>query len=158
MAGSAATAAVSAAGGGGRAGAGGTGGTSIVAPECDPDTGELDNTRYPDCQPRDPSDVCELCVEASCCEAAKVCYGYDPMNVCGWGGPRSGTYGGMNEIDCFIACARDYVEENGAYDAAADDRCVPACTTQACGLIGNATQDLVVCLQANCEDDCFWPP
>ena len=31
---------------------------------------------------------------------------------------------------------------NGEYDPAADDRCVPECTTEACGIIGRATQDL----------------
>ena len=159
MAGRAAGAGVGPAGSGGRAGAGagGTGGASGATPECDPDDGELDNTTYPDCRPRIAGDSCELCIEAYCCEAARVCYGYDPGNVCGWGGPTSGTYAGLNEIDCFVACVRDYVEENGAYDDAADDRCIPRCTTQTCGLIGKATQELVVCMRANCEDECFVP-
>jgi hypothetical protein len=61
----------------------------------------------------------------------------------------------LNEIDCFTACVRDYVDVNGVYDDAADDECVPACTTPTCGLIGNATQELVVCMQANCESQCF---
>ncbi len=156
-AGSSALGGTYAAGSGGRAGASGTSGTTGAAPTCDPTDGKLDATPYPDCAPRDASDPCEVCIEASCCEEAKVCYGYDPGNVCGWGGPSSGIYANLNEIDCFIACVRDYVETNGAYDDAADDRCVPECTTEACGLIGNATQDLVVCLRANCEDDCFVP-
>jgi hypothetical protein len=158
MAGSAATAGLAT--GGSNSATGGTGGTSGtggVEAVCDPATGELDNTPYPDCEPRDPSDPCELCIEANCCEETRVCFGYEPGNVCGWGGPSSGTHGGMNEIDCFTACVRDYVAVNGVYDDAADDLCVPACTTSSCGVIGNATQDLVVCMQDNCEDECFVP-
>jgi hypothetical protein len=156
-AGRAAGAGVGPAGSGGRAGAAGTGGTSVTA-VCDPPDGEpLDNTPYPDCRPRIAGDACELCIEAYCCEESRVCYGYNPGNVCGWGGPISGTYENLNEVDCFVWCVRDYVEENGVYDDAADDRCIPRCTTQNCGLIGKATQDLVACMRANCEDQCFVP-
>ena len=140
----------------GRAG-GGTGGGNITDPVCDPAGGGLDNTDYPDCEPRDPGDACELCIESNCCDESKVCYGYDPANVCGWGGPSPSTYDTVGEIDCYVHCARAYVEETGAYDNGAADLCVPACTTDGCGLIGNATQDLIVCMEASCEDTCFGP-
>jgi hypothetical protein len=146
----------------GKSGAGGTtggtnGGGSGTDAVCDPADGALDDTLYPNCEPRDASDPCELCIESSCCEESKVCYGYDPGNVCGWGGPTSGAYSGMSEFDCYVLCVRNYVDEFGAYDESADDLCVPACTTPGCGLIGNATQDLVVCLDENCNDECFGP-
>lgn len=157
MAGSSTTGGVNASGSGGRSGSSGTGGTSGVAPTCDPISGELVNTPYPDCRPRDASDDCELCIEANCCEEARICYGYDPGNVCGWGGPPTGGYAGLNEVDCYVACVRDYVEATGEYDAAADDRCGPACATPACGSIGTATQDLVACIRVSCTADCFLP-
>jgi hypothetical protein len=135
----------------------GTGGSSPTDAECDPAQGALEATPYPDCEPRDLTDSCELCIQAECCAEAKICYGYEPGNVCGWGGPTSGDYAGLNEIDCYVTCVRDYVTEYGAYDDGADIGCIPACTTPSCGLIGNATQDLVVCLRAHCEDDCFVP-
>jgi hypothetical protein len=138
-------------------GGGGTGGSGITDPVCDPSEGDLDNTPYPDCEPREASDACELCIQSSCCEESKVCYGFDPANVCGWGGPTPSPYATVGEVDCYVRCARAYVEETGVYDDSAADLCVPACTTAGCGLIGNATQDLIVCMEASCEDECFAP-
>ena len=122
------------------------------------ESGELDNTAYPDCEPRDVNNSCELCIQTNCCTESKVCYGFDPGNVCGWGGPTKGTYAGLSEIDCYVHCARDYVAENLSYDDYTADVCMPACTTSACGVLGNATQDLVACLNQNCEADCFGQP
>ena len=121
-------------------------------PECDPAMGELDNTPYPDCEPTDANDACEVCIEASCCAESRVCYGFDPGNVCGWGGPDDD-----GEITCFVACARAYVMENGAYDMTAQDECSAMCATEGCGQIGNATNELIICIQDNCEDECFTP-
>jgi hypothetical protein len=146
-------AAMATAGSSGRAG-GGTAGSDITDPMCDPPEGNLDNTPYPDCEPR-ASDACELCIQSYCCEESKVCYGFDPANVCGWGGPTPSAYDTVGEIDCYVRCARAYVEETGVYDESAVDLCVPACTTAGCGAIGNATQDLIVCMEASCEDECF---
>jgi hypothetical protein len=140
----------------GRAG-GGMGGSDITDPVCDPAEGDLDNSPYPDCEPREPSDACELCIQSNCCEESKICYGFDPANVCGWGGPTPSPYDTVGEIDCYVRCVRAYVEETGAYDNSAADLCVPACTTEGCGLIGNATQDLIVCMEPSCEDPCFAP-
>jgi hypothetical protein len=136
-------------------GSSGTGGMD-TDPECDPDQGELMNTAYPDCEPRDTDDACELCIQANCCEESRVCYGYSPGNVCGWGGPTSGDYAGMSELDCYISCAQDYVDENGVYDEGAQEACA-ACATPGCGPIGNATNEMIVCMQDHCEDDCFTP-
>ena len=128
---------------------GGTGGME-TDPECDPDTGELDNTYFPNCTAT-AGNPCEECIEENCCEESQICYGYNPGNVCGWGGPD-----GDGEITCYIDCAQEYVMLNGIYDEGAVDECTAACTTEMCGQIGNATQDLVVCLQDNCEEAC-WP-
>ena len=152
---SAATGGMDTAGNAGQSG--GTGGKPPTDAVCDPSVGELDATPYPDCEPRDANDSCELCIQAQCCTESKTCYGYEPGNVCGWGGPTAGSYAGLSEIDCYVACVRDYVTEFGAYDDTTDSACVPACTTPGCGLIGNATQDLVVCLRDHCDDECFLP-
>jgi hypothetical protein len=154
-AGSGGTSGTSAAGSGGQVGGGA--GRDPTSAECDPADGELKTTPYPDCEPRDASDDCELCIQAECCAESKVCYGYAPGNVCGWGGPSAGAYAGLNEIDCYVACVRDYAAMNGVYDDVGDTLCVPACTTPECGLIGNATQDLVVCMRSRCEAPCFVP-
>jgi hypothetical protein len=135
--------------GGSATGGSATGGMD-TDPECDPDMGELDNTYYPDCNAT-PGNSCEECIQESCCEQSRICYGYDPGNVCGWGGPE-----GDGEITCYIACAQDYVEANGVFDDDGIDECTTECTTAMCGQIGNATQDLAICLQENCEEAC-WP-
>jgi hypothetical protein len=136
-----------------------SGGTGARAPYavCDPASGVLESIPYPDCEPRSATDACELCIQAECCAESKICYGYEPGNVCGWGGPTAGSYEGLNEIDCYVGCVRNYVSQHGAYDDSAASICVPACTTPSCGLIGKATQDLVACLAANCSDTCFAP-
>jgi hypothetical protein len=141
----------------GNGGYGASGGQSPTRAVCDPALGELDATPYPDCRPRVAGDACEQCIEAECCPESKVCYGYEPGNVCGWGGPTTGSYTGLNEIDCYVACARDYVTRGGAYDDATDSVCVPTCTTPTCGLIGSATQALVLCLREHCDEPCFSP-
>jgi hypothetical protein len=138
--------------------AGGGSGGDLIDPVCDPPSDELDNTPYPDCEPRDANNACELCIQANCCTESKVCYGFDPGNVCGWGGPTKGPYAGLSEIDCYVHCASDYVAENLTYDDSAADVCMPACTTSACGVFGSATQDLVACLNQNCESVCFGQP
>jgi hypothetical protein len=126
---------------------GGTGGMDEV--ECDPDEGELDNTPYPNCTASQGNE-CEQCIEQSCCALSRVCYGTEPMNVCGWGGPD-----GAGEIACYIECIAAYYEDNAVYDDDGRDLCTNMCTTQMCGLIGNATQDMVECVDENCEADCY---
>jgi len=123
--------------------------------ECDPDAD--DNTLYPNCT-AEADDDCGKCLETNCCEESKVCYGYDPGNVCGWGGidlDANGTLDG--EFNCFVACALDYVEENDVLDEAGKDLCAGECVTAQCGsVIGNATNELIGCAENHCEDDC-WP-
>jgi hypothetical protein len=141
--------------GGSSTGGSATGGTGAIGgadtdPECDPDTGELDNTPYPNCTAA-AGNGCEECIETSCCEESMTCYGYAPGNVCGWGGPD-----GDGEITCYVDCAQAYVDANGVLDDDGKDECAAMCATTMCGLIGNATQDLAACIEMNCADAC-WP-
>ena len=139
---------------------GGTSGTGGDEYECDPNDGsELVNTPYPDCAPRDATDDCEVCIQENCCEESRICFGFNPGNVCGSGGPTTGPYAGNSEFDCYRFCAEDYVMENGVYDEGANDECTGACVTDDCPgvIVGNATQDIIICMDANCEDECYTP-
>lgn len=162
------------AGGGGSSGTAGTGGSEAGAagapdtrtdPLCDPDSGELPSTPYDGCEPAsgEEEDPCALCIKESCCEESMNCYAYDPGNVCGWAGPmEGGEYLGGGEIGCFRSCILEFVEENGAYDLAAEDDCASSCATETdsagmdCGgLLGNATNLLIGCMHDSCETECF---
>jgi hypothetical protein len=148
----------SATGGSSGSATGGSSGTANTDPECDPDMGELDNTPFPNCEPTNMADPdpCEVCIEENCCAESQVCYGFDPGNVCGWGGIDLDDDDVLDgEITCYVACAQAYVEENEVYDSGAVDECTGMCATEECGLIGNATQDLVVCIEGSCETECF---
>jgi len=144
---------------GGMAGAGDTGGTDTMA-TCDPASGELDSTPYPNCDADPSDDPCQVCIQESCCEESKKCYGTDPNNVCGWGGPANGD---MNEIGCFQKCLFDKTAANEDTCTAEDaDTCASECATTMCfegmdefALIGNATNELASCMMENCADSCF---
>jgi hypothetical protein len=139
---------------------GGTSGTGGDDFESDTDEGELVNTPYPDCEPRDADDDCEVCIEANCCAESRVCFGFNPGNVCGAGGPGpESPYAGNSEFDCYRFCAEDGVMENGVYDEDVQNACLAECVTPACDgvVVGNATQDIIVCMDANCEDECYTP-
>jgi len=147
---------------GGTSGTGGTGGMDIVA-TCDPASGELDSTPYPTCDADPPGDECEVCIQESCCEESKTCYGMEPYNVCGWGGPTDGPYAGLSEKGCFQKCLSDKVKAADGECLADDaDSCAAECATAMCyegagafALVGNATNDLATCMQDHCAKDCF---
>jgi hypothetical protein len=145
-------------------GTGGTGGT--VTATCDPPAGELPSHDSDTCAPIEGATgddlACQQCMEAECCAATKECYGEDPYNVCGWGGPTEGEYAGYNEIGCYVACLSDYVAANDmTCDSDGEEECFTACATTACfddmtlATPGNATNALVGCLHTNCSDKCF---
>jgi hypothetical protein len=146
-------------GSGGTSGAGGTSGTGAITPTCDPS----DSTPNPSCAPGpdDQDDECALCVQSSCCEESKACYGTNPYNVCGWGGPSTaipdmGVVTGLGEIGCFTTCLGQYVNDMGVCDSDGIDNCASACATDMCGgLPGDATNDLATCMQTNCAQKCF---
>jgi hypothetical protein len=139
-------------GGAGDSGSGGEGGDDGGPVTCDPDEGNLVSTPYDTCEPEDDDDECGACIQENCCEESKKCYGYDPKNVCGWGGPE-----GLGEIDCYESCLTEYV--TGAEGVCDDDGifgCLNACATEACGVIaGNQTTELAACMNANCPSECF---
>jgi hypothetical protein len=151
--------------GGATSGTGGTGG-SITA-TCDPSTGNLPSNPPDDgCAPIEGATgddlACQQCMQAECCDKTKECYGEDPYNVCGWGGPTEGDYAGYNEIGCYVACLSDYVADNDlSCDSDGEDACFTACATTMCfddttlPALGNATNALVGCLHMNCSDKCF---
>jgi hypothetical protein len=138
------------AGSSGEAGGGGEGAEDVVT--CDPDEGNLDSTPYPDCEPANDDDECGACIQENCCEESKECYGFEPKNVCGWGGPE-----GLGEIDCYETCLKEYVTgAEGVCDDEGIFGCLNTCVTDACGAVpGNRTQDLAVCMNSNCSDECF---
>jgi hypothetical protein len=139
------------AGSSGEAGGGGEGGDEGEV-QCDPASGNLDNTPYPDCEPANDEDECGACIQENCCEESKECYGYEPNNVCGWGGPE-----GRGEIDCYQECMTAYVAGNdGLCDIDGQDSCLATCTTPGCGVnIGNQTNALASCINSNCPSECL---
>ena len=132
----------------------GTGGTVDTSPTCDPATG---STPYPSCAPATgmEKDPCALCVQTHCCDASNNCYATDPYNVCGWGGPTRGDYAGAGEIGCYTICLSEYVTANDVCDADGIDACTAMCTTEMCGLVGDATSELAGCMQESCPSECF---
>ncbi|HWP08592.1 MAG TPA: hypothetical protein VNN72_22780 [Polyangiaceae bacterium] len=155
-------------GGSSEAGAGDTGGSGgsggdVIVPTCDPDSGDLPSHPYPTCDADPPGDECEQCIEESCCDFSKTCYGMEPYNVCGWGGPTEGPYAGLSEKGCFQACLSDKVKEADGECLQDDaDTCGAECATPMCyegagqiALVGNATIDLTTCMQENCALKCF---
>jgi hypothetical protein len=137
-----------------------------VTATCDPSTGNLPSQDSDSCAPIEGATgddlACQECMQAECCDLTKVCYGEDPYNVCGWGGPTTGEYDGYNEIGCYVACLSDYVAANDDTCAPeGEDTCFTECATTMCyadassATLGNATNELVGCLHRNCSDKCF---
>ena len=162
------TAGTATAGTGGSAGIGGTSdggmagaGDVDTIPTCDPKDGELDSTPFPNCDASPADDPCQVCIEEKCCEESKKCYGTEPYNVCGWGGPADAdTFG---EIGCFQQCLFDKTAANDMTCTGDDaETCASDCATTMCfagndqfALIGNATNELASCMTTNCADSCF---
>lgn len=148
----------SAAGGassGGSAGSG-TGGSSEPQVQCDTET-KTAGTPAPSCEFRtEDSTPCHECLakNPSCCTAVKQCFGTSPENQCGYGGP----IGGDSEFVCFETCVRAKVIANGTYSDDDVDTCAASCVTPECGAaVGNATNDLIICMLGDCEAECFAP-
>ena len=142
-------------GGTGNTSAGGEGGTEPepgTSPECDPDSGDLPSEPYPTCEPVEglEDDPCQLCMQESCCEEVKDCYGFSPDNVCGWGGED-----GEGEIFCYQQCIADYVAENEVCTLDGENDCIAKCVTAECDQIGNQTMALSACLWDECPVECF---
>lgn len=129
------------------AGAGGEGDVDPVV--CDAD--DPQSSPYPDCEPVDADNSCEVCVQQSCCEESEACWAFGPKNACGWGGPND-----EGEITCYQTCVTDWLDEHdGQCGQAALDECADRCATTACGEIADATWSLFQCMNTSCYDECF---
>ncbi|HYO95663.1 MAG TPA: hypothetical protein VER33_14175 [Polyangiaceae bacterium] len=148
--------------GGGRAGSGGggAGGTAEPTVQCEPGSGPTStpaaNCTFP---PSDEPDPCLECLSANCCSELRNCYGVNPYNVCGYGGPTH-----QSEYLCVQACLVER-EIDGPYDPEMDPgecgalcRTIPTGSTRACSLPGNYTATVVDCMVTECEDACIVDP
>jgi hypothetical protein len=152
----------STAGAAGAAVTAGAGGAAATPYECDVSPDAPAGMPLPSCAPdaSDPTDVCAVCIEASCCAQFEACYAYNPGDQCGYGGP-----GDMGEISCVQQCIQDGVKTNGVFDDTLVGTCGAKCTTQKppngssskeCGqVIGYRTSELVDCMTAHCQTQCY---
>jgi hypothetical protein len=131
-------------GGSGSAGGGGSGG--VV--QCNP-TGE-NGTPGTSCAADDPLDVCQVCLQSSCCEQWRWCVATDPLEPCAWGGP-----GGEGEVVCFQSCVLEAQLTGGIPDQQTVIFCRSRCATPGCSTISNRTDNLIACLMSNCFDPCL---
>jgi len=151
-------------------GDGPAGGAPAAEFMCDPDTvggqggAGIVGTPYPDCEPVDADNDCQVCIQMECCVEQQNCNAFEPNNVCGYGGPPEYQNNG-GEFLCWQDCMNAKVEipagDGGAgggsglpdtsdLDMAAD--CLAECTTPQCGLYGNQTNELAGCVFENCGD------
>jgi hypothetical protein len=161
---------------GGDTSAGGSSGgtTSVTEIMCDPlETGGqgggsmVVGTPYPDCEPVDADDACQVCIQENCCEAQKNCNAFEPNNVCGYGGPDE-YRGNGGEFLCWQECVNALVEIPAGQGGAAGELpdtvdeqmvmdCLAECSTPDCGLYGDETFALAECVYTNCGDEvCFY--
>ncbi len=153
---------------GGEGGEGNTGNTgNETAPTCDTvSTGgagsdEPTGTPQDDCEPADTDDECGKCIKEKCCEQWNNCGGYEPYNVCGWGGPE-----GEGEFNCWLGCLQKIFIDNGGEDVSMDDweTCNGECATHDdvngndCMQIGDETNALIECFthpdNFECQEKC----
>jgi hypothetical protein len=137
------------AGSGGMA-TGGTAGTGGMATfSCMPVSGTPHG-----CVPPDPMNPCDLCIQAKCCTEWSNCYGTNPDDRCGWGGPS-----GQGEVFCYLDCMSNpsmYISVNPpvANTMEAIVPCSTACITPPCSTEADTTNLAITCLNANCDIDC----
>jgi hypothetical protein len=141
---------------------GASAGSSSTASEdyqCDTGDGGAPPGTAADCSPdpKNPSDVCAVCVQAHCCAEFGECYATTPGNQCGYGGPNDD-----GEITCVQKCLQDGFAATGVDDADLRSGCFDQCTTTTmhksshdCGLIGTQTNALIGCLSDNCLTECI---
>lgn len=139
-----------------------TGGTTNAV-FCDPDSGDPLSTPSTSCEfeamdLNGPLGACLTCLSAAnnCCAELKNCYGDDPNNQCGFGGPTPGETEYLCYQDCIVTRGR---AAGGAYDPDTDPgECADLCATPACSTIGNFTNELIGCMHDSCEDACLLDP
>lgn len=121
-----------------------TGGTAGAGPTvaCDPGV----STPLPQCDTT-VTDVCMACLADKCCVSFAACFGTNPGDRCGFGGPT-----GTGEFQCL----RDCVASPAQYgcDTSVDpidiQQCCAgsACATPSCGtsFVGDTTSNLMTCI------------
>jgi hypothetical protein len=117
----------------------------------------MTGTPYPSCEPADPSNACQACIELECCDELRNCHALDPYNVCGFGGPDPYPQMG-GELFCVMECVNESADpENGEpVTLQMLDLCYFSCATPACGLPGDETLAVTTCIFENCADQCFY--
>ncbi len=142
------------------AGAGGsTAGTGGVPYVCDDDP-TAPGTPNPTCESSGEQSDCTTCVETKCCEEYKECYGTDPGNQCGWGGPDD-----KGELACMQLCAQKALMDAGVLGEDEINGCISQCGTRKskgstldCTLIGGSTSSAFTCLKDKCMVECIGEP
>lgn len=112
-------------------------------------------TPQDDCEPADTDDDCGKCVKETCCDEWNSCGGYEPYNVCGWGGPDN-----TGEFNCVLDCLQDVFEAEGLITEDDQFACADECVTTSdvngmnCGQIGDETSALLGCVLDADNFDC----
>ena len=113
------------------------------------------------CEPADPKDECQVCIQKNCCEEYGACNATTPNNQCGYGGPLvDGKYQAGGELFCMHECLIDLVAKSMISATEEDIRtCAGKCTTDMCDTssVGFQTSDIIGCMNANCSMDCWGP-
>lgn len=143
-----------------------SGGAGPVPFQCDPagDGGAQGDANT--CEPVDPTDKCEICIQDHCCAQYGACYATDPGNQCGWGGPATidGQPNEGGELACVQICLKKAVDVSGTAPSSSDvETCAANCATtlsngatKECGsVIGLQTNEMIACLQESCSLPCF---
>ncbi len=119
---------------------------------------------YPDCDPTDPNDECQTCIQMQCETECMNCNAFDPYNVCGYGGPAEYAGDGGGEFLCWQECMNEKVDIGAgggggssglpdASDLTMFQDCLDECATPACdGLPGDETNALTSCVFEQCGD------
>ena len=145
------------------------GGAPGDAPTCDTaNTGGqggdmVTGTPYPNCDPTDPNDECQTCIQEKCETECMNCNAFEPNNVCGYGGPANYVNAG-GEFLCWQECMNEKVDIGAggagggsglpdASDLTMSEDCLADCATPACdGLPGDETNAITTCVFEQCGD------
>jgi hypothetical protein len=139
---------------GGTAGAGGSG-SSYVPGVCQ---GGDEPSVEPSCAPtaNDEGEPCTVCLKSKCCAEWQTCYGSKPTSACGWGVTEAAD----GQFDCIYNCYQaglpNAVDLTQLQSDCADE-CLNQCEDGAedMGFVTDITQDVLICANENCLDECF---
>ncbi|MEP7048993.1 MAG: hypothetical protein ABJB12_01520 [Pseudomonadota bacterium] len=146
----------------GAAGAAGAGGAAPTPFSCDPaDAGATGTPNMNACKMPSGLNDCDKCIRTKCCMEYATCYGTDPGNQCGYGGPNN-----KGEFFCYNSCLVDVFNANQSIEEKDKEKCAANCVTskdvmasQDCGpVLGSATNDLIGCMAdtaGGCAAECY---